>query len=803
MIQRFRRGRYHGFIVALLLLPSIAVGADDAALREKVVHAVDLGQQFLIRQQLPGGSWSHERTGVTALCTLALSNSGLPSNHPSMVAALNYLREQSDPADTYDLSVMIMALAAVDGGRRDAGRIQRLALKLEQLQRKSEGDGAGAWAYRNESGWWDNSNTQFALLALREAAQVTGFQVDRTTWRRSRDHWLRQQKGRPESVAGAGWNYRHDNQVCGSMTVAGISSLVIIQSFLLDDPADGRLVCCGGDDEDPVQLAIDGGVQWLSNNFQIRSNPGRPGEFLFYYLYGLERAGRLSGRRFFGDHDWYREGAAYLTSVQQQRTGQWTGVTGMETNPIIATSFALLFLSKGLAPVLVNKLKYGPRDPATNEPLSDDWNRHPTDIRNLTDHISSREGWPPLMTWQVVDLARAAREDGVQALLQAPVQYLSGSEELRSIREEEVEMLREYIAQGGFLFAVQNCESAEFDQGFRDLVTRLFPDGDYRLKRLPETHDVYRTETVFTEDPPELWGVDLGCRTAIMYAPFDHGCRWARWMRTEPVNRATALKTTIAKSVMLGVNVIAYATNRELHDKLQGPEALAADGEDLTHGRVAIRLARIRHTGGWDTAPNAVRHLMRALQEKLGLPVTMQSVNLPATDPKLLEYPLLYMHGRQNFSLSPAERDQLRRHLENGGLLFADACCGSPAFDRSFRTLVEQLFGRPLDRIPIEHELFKSDLGYDIRQVRRRIPTEGRAASVLQGEATVGEPVLEGIEVNGRYVVIYSKYDISCALDKQATLACAGYVSEDATRIATNIVLYSFLQQLGQAASVP
>ena len=28
----------------------------------------------------------------------------------------------------------------------------------------------------------------------------------------------------------------------------------------------------------------------------------------FYNVYGIERVGRLSGQRFIGDHDWYREG---------------------------------------------------------------------------------------------------------------------------------------------------------------------------------------------------------------------------------------------------------------------------------------------------------------------------------------------------------------------------------------------------------------------------------------------------------------------------------------------------------------
>ena len=43
------------------------------------------------------------------------------------------------------------------------------------------------------------------------------------------------------------------------------------------------------------------------------------GAWLLYYLYGMERAGRLSGQRFFGDHDWYREVAEYLVAYQGRR----------------------------------------------------------------------------------------------------------------------------------------------------------------------------------------------------------------------------------------------------------------------------------------------------------------------------------------------------------------------------------------------------------------------------------------------------------------------------------------------------
>ena len=44
--------------------------------------------------------------------------------------------------------------------------------------------------------------------------------------------------------------------------------------------------------------------------------------------------------------------------------------------------------------------------------------------------------------------------------------------------------------------------------------------------------------------------------------------------------------------------------------------------------------------------------------------------------------------------------------------------------------------------------------------------------------------------------MIYSKYDISCALERQAAGNCEGYLPEDAVKLATNIVLYASLQDL-------
>ena len=53
------------------------------------------------------------------------------------------------------------------------------------------------------------------------------------------------------------------------------------------------------------------------------------------------------------------------------------------------------------------------------------------------------------------------------------------------------------------------------------------------------------------------------------------------------------------------------------------------------------------------------------------------------------------------------------------------------------------------------------------------------------------QPYLEGLEIDGRFAVIFSPYDISCAMENHASLECKGYVKQDAARLGINILLYA------------
>jgi hypothetical protein len=63
---------------------------------------------------------------------------------------------------------------------------------------------------------------------------------------------------------------------------------------------------------------------------------------------------------------------------------------------------------------------------------------------------------------------------------------------------------------------------------------------------------------------------------------------------------------------------------------------------------------------------------------------------------------MLYLHGRTSWEFTAADLNALGDQLEpGGGTLFADAECGSHAFDAAFRRFVAQLLpNNPLVPIP-------------------------------------------------------------------------------------------------------
>jgi hypothetical protein len=162
----------------------------------------------------------------------------------------------------------------------------------------------------------------------------------------------------------------------------------------------------------------------------------------------------------------------------------------------------------------------------------------------------------------------------------------------------------------------------------------------------------------------------------------------------------------------------------------------------------------------------------------------------------LFRYHLVFMHGRHDFRLTDGERKQLREYLQRGGTLLADSICASQAFTTAFRReLAAAIPDQALQRIPIEDPLFTTaNGGFDIRQVSLRDPQPAATDQPVAARIRQVEPQLEGIQLEGRWAVIFSPFDISCALESHEAIGCRGYIQQDAARIGLNVLLYSLNQ---------
>jgi hypothetical protein len=167
-----------------------------------------------------------------------------------------------------------------------------------------------------------------------------------------------------------------------------------------------------------------------------------------------------------------------------------------------------------------------------------------------------------------------------------------------------------------------------------------------------------------------------------------------------------------------------------------------------------------------------------------------------AGDPQLLEHPLAFIHGRRDFQWSATERKALAEYLQRGGFLFGDAICASPQFAAAFRREIQAALPvARFRRIPADHPLFSREFrGYDLATVTLRDPQVRAENDPLKAKLERIKPLLEGVEIDGRLAVVFSPYDISCAMENHASLECKGYVKEDAARIALNVILYALQQ---------
>jgi hypothetical protein len=267
--------------------------------------------QFLLDNECKNGQWSY----------------GEPSPHVDALSTVAPRKETPTNAD------------APKPGTN--GRVKPKVQAKIRVTRKRDGPDTG-----------DNSNAQYAALGLRSCFDA-GIQLPPDAITRARKWWEHSQYAAENaSGEGKGWCYRWkgakecrvSDRPYASMTVGGVGALAMYDYIL------GR--------DRKTDASIRKGLAWIEKNYSITENigpcensEGKPGAYLLYYLYALERMGILCETEKIGPHEWYPEGARMLLAAQNA-DGSWKVTQCPWVDPTTwDTSFAILFLRRATRPL--------------------------------------------------------------------------------------------------------------------------------------------------------------------------------------------------------------------------------------------------------------------------------------------------------------------------------------------------------------------------------------------------------------------------------------------------------------------
>ena len=151
-------------------------------------------------------------------------------------------------------------------------------------------------------------------------------------------------------------------------------------------------------------------------------------------------------------------------------------------------------------------------------------------------------------------------------MLTAPFCYLAGHK-LVEFNPDERRNFERYVRNGGFVF-VDDCNhdiDGLFAKSFESQMSAIF--GPKALRKLPNTHPLYRSFFVFKDGPPAtgfelngwgddlvhdyLQGIEIDGRLGVLYSNKDYGCEWDYDWRNKRFQRQDNTK--------FAVNIVVYA----------------------------------------------------------------------------------------------------------------------------------------------------------------------------------------------------------------------------------------------------
>lgn len=733
-------------IVVFVLFATSVFAADprdvDAAINDAV--------KFLYSQQ-KDGNWEREfdkhgdqSTGQTALVVHALLTAGESHQDERIVKAIDYLKK-TPTTGVYALAMRCQVWSQLP----QTGEIKQALSKDAKILIASidrEGKTKGFYSYNPGGTGFSLSRGHYASIGVWAAAQA-GYEVPNAYWQFVEKSWMEQQD------PSGGWAYRGKDDskypVTPGITADGIATLMVTQDYLHADEA----IVPRGNIKNPV---IDKAMAWLTTNFKkIADDEKFDRDYPYITLYAIERVGAASGLKYFNDINWYQVGADRFLRNKKTK-GSWSGAYG----EVVNTSFAVLFLAQGRAPVVMNKLEY---DLAGGKPGN--WNQRPRDVANVTRWIGKQSERD--LNWQIVNLKAPVAE-----LHDAPILYIAGNQELK-FDKEEIDKLRQFLEGGGMILGNAETSSQLFAKSFRALAKELLPT--YEFRALPADHAIFTNQQFPASGwkrKPTILGVSNGVREMILLAP------------DVDLSRAWQVQETSSKLELfqLAANIFLYAVDKK-EAQTKG-QTYQVEVDSRIAPKQFIALARIKYAGNWDPEPGGWRRLSAILHNRDRASVKVSTVDIAKET--LDNANVAHITGTGKIKLTDPARATIKKFVEGGGTLIVDAAGGNAEFAQSVEAELNTMFGADAAQLknplPADHPIYKLN-GRKIEDVSYRMFAKQKLVGELKG------PRLRGITIKNRLAVIYSPEDLSVGLVGQPIDGIVGYTPTTATGLMRYILL--------------
>jgi len=753
MLSWKRRTKLVSTILIGLVLGSVCQTPSRAATVEEVDTAIRKACDFIYSKQ-QGANWEAgsdptvaQFTGQTALAIYALLSAGeKPANNPKLAAAIEWLKK-NDTKGIYALGCRAQVWYMLPHDKDEVIRdcIRKDAALLLEGARNSTGTGfRGLYHYLVSSRTYDSSCSQYGVLGM-WGLERAGLEVSDDYWTAVEKAWTKNQQRDGNWVYGEGEKTDLPATRKVNMTAAGIATLFITQDYLRS--MDG--VKCTPSKPSP---ALEKGMAWMEKNLPAMLKAGQVAP---YGMYGIERIGVASGYKYFGNVDWYKDGSDDIAKkLNKSKTG------GLDT--VVNTSFCILFLSRGRAPVVMNKLQYDIDKKEAN------WNVRPRDAANGVRYIAKQMERD--LNWQIVNL-----NVPVEELHDSPILYIAGNQALKFTEAEEAK-LKAFVEQGGLILGHADCADPAFTKSFKALGMKLFKDaGEFRA--LDPGHPIYtRQQFLFKnwKNKPDLQGLSNKVRELMLLIP--SGDPGKAWQQAD--NKAKEDQFQLLSDIFL------YAVEgKDLRYK--GATYLVTANPAIKTTQT-IKVARLDVGENSNPEPGGWARLSAVMHNKFGVDVETAMVK-PDGD-ALKDYKVAHITGTGKIKLKDDQQAAIKAFVEGGGTLIIDAAGGDTEFGAAMEDALHTMFGDDAKQlsgnIPSSHALYNAG-GLAIDTNLFRAFARGK---VPRGQTT---PLIRGISLKDRLAVIISREDISGGLVGESVDGILGYNPEVATALMTNLLAYA------------